>query len=411
MLFTEKHGPKKVCDLAGNTTVFSRLRQWAMQFTMGKVQKPLLLWGPPGCAKSAAAHALASEMGWPLTPVYPPEEGETDRWEGRIASLLGGSSLFGDASLVLADDVDGWGKTGVRGSLSKFTALARSARVPLIITAHDAYDRSVSSLRSLCEPLQLRAINASDIESALRVIAAKEKYAVSDEEMKKLVANCGGDLRAAVNDLEAHNFAASRERERGQFEIVRACFKSPSYAAAKKVPLGGLSERNMLKLYVAENMPAELNGPEDLARGFDFLSRADVFDGRIRARQYWGYLRYSSDLLVYGPSSARLKPKASFVSYAFPSYIQKMGSSKSRRALEGALAYRIAVRTHTTTRTARQYIPLLESQAKALAKSGQDPMALSAYYRFDDEDFAGLLEISPDSLADGNGKSKAAKAH
>ncbi|MFH1094814.1 MAG: AAA family ATPase [Candidatus Micrarchaeota archaeon] len=410
MLFSEKHCPTSVAQLAGNKTVFSRMRQWAMQFTMGKAQKPLLLWGPPGCGKSAAARALASEMGWPLVPIYPPEEGEGDRWEKKITSQLAGSSLFGEPSLTLADDVDSWSKIGVRGSLSKFLSAVKTSNVPLIITAKDAYDRSVSALRSNCEPLQLRAINASDLEAALRALAAKEKMVLSDEQFSKLASNSGGDLRAAINDLEAHNFAASREKDRGQFEVVRACFRSPTYAAAKRIPLGDLSARGTLKLYVAENMPAELCAPDDLANGFDLLSRADVFDGRIRARQYWGYLRYSSDLLVFGPSSARRKPKASFVSYAFPSYIQKMGSTKSRRALDGSLARRIAVRTHTTTRVAKQYLPLLEMQAKALAKSGQDPMALSVYYRFDDDDFAGLLEISPDSLAVNNGKTKAAKA-
>jgi len=222
--------------------------------------------------------------------------------------------------------------------------------------------------------------------------------------------------------LQASNGASSREREKGLFELVRACFKSPTYKSTRHLDLGPLFERGTLKLYVLENMPSELRDPSDLVRGMERLSRSDIFDGRIRTRQYWGFLRYSSDLLTWGVSSERRHPSVSFVPYAFPSYIQKMGATKSKRALHKALSSKISVRTHTTTRTSREFIPLLQAQAavkqeakvEALDALGEPsasapavtvpphlsaPLALQAYYSFDDEELAGLMGVSPDSLA------------
>ena len=400
MLLSEKYCPTKLSLIAGNKDSVSRLKQWAMQFTLGKIQKPVLLFGPPGCGKSAAAKALASELEWQLVLINPPEEGGAEKWEKKLGASLSGSLLFGGNSIMLIEDADTWQKLGSRGSLPKLVSAIKEARVPVILTARDAYDRSISSLRSLCEQVQFKAINSHDVNSVLASIAKNEELEISTEDISKLTANAGGDLRAAINDLQAQNMSASREKQASVFENVRMCFRSQTYKGAKKLNLGSIMERDTLKLYVAENMPAELFERHDLAQGFERLSRSDVFDGRIKKNQYWGYLRYSSDLLVWGPSSARKHVRAVFIPYAFPSYIQKMGATKSRRAQNKALSLKISVRTHTTSKTARVYIPLICAQAAAFPSPSDASDALSSYYRFDEEEVAGILEIAPASIGE-----------
>jgi len=405
MLFSEKYAPKKISAVAGNKEILSRMRQWALQFSLGKTQKPLLLWGPAGCGKSAAAQALACELGMQIAQILPPQKEEVARWEARTSELFAGSTLFASATLAIAEDVDTWHLSKVRGIGPKLASLVKDCSIPLILTAKERYDRHLSPLRAYCEPLQFKAINDAEIEAALSEISGKEGMGYGASSIQQITFSCKGDLRAAINDLQARNFSPSRDSEKKQFEIVKLCFRSPTYKSTKGVFLGSLAERGTLKLFVCENANAEISHPHDLARALARLSRADVFDGRIRRRQYWGYLRYSSDLLIWGVSSERRHPKAGFVSYGFPSYISKMGASKSRRAAYKHAAIKISPLTHTTTKTARAYIPLIQAQA-AVAGGAQ---LLMEYYKFGEDELAGILGVSADSVKNGNQAKKPAE--
>lgn len=59
----------------------AEIRHWDLLEKHGvPLRRRILLYGPPGCGKSSAAHALASELGWPLITV---------RVEAVISSYLG----------------------------------------------------------------------------------------------------------------------------------------------------------------------------------------------------------------------------------------------------------------------------------------------------------------------------------
>lgn len=353
------------------------------------------MFGPSGSGKSALASALAGELGLELVEILPPSKDGMDKWERSLAASMSGSSLFGSSMLLLFNDVDKWNLSSMRGATQKLIPYLKNCPVPVIFTAQDAYDKSLSSFRAYCQLLELKAINNSDICSCLKKIAAAQNLGASADMLKKISINSKGDLRAAINDLQAGNSGAERESEKKHFEIVRSCFRSPSYASTKSLSTGPLLERGTLKLYVSENLPAEFADVHDLAAGFERLSRADVFDGRISRTQYWGYLRYSSSLLSWGVSSERRHVRAGFAPYSFPSYIRKMGASKSRRAARKLAAQKIAPLLHTTTRNAILYIPLINAQASALKKKGSTAGALCAFYKFDEEEAALVLNISP----------------
>ncbi len=393
MLFTQSHAPSSLEHFAGNKEAVSRAKQWALGFSVGAPSKPLLIHGPPGCGKSALACALAAQMEWNVVPVSPPNEAEKEKWASNLGGAFSGSSLFGLSTLVLAEDVDTWASSKARAAITALISHLDSARGPVILTAEDAYDRSLSSLRTHCELLPMKAVNSADIKAVLARIVKSERLDVSDEELHSISSNANGDLRAAISDLQARNPAASRERAKAVFEQVRTAMRAPTLAATRGLMMP-LSERDTLKLYISENLPAERPDLLERAAAFSRLSRADVFDGRIRRIQYWGYLRYSSDLMLWGVASTRGKTGPSFIPYAFPSFIQRMGASKSRRSLRKALSAKISVRVHTTTARAAEFIPLLQAMGQSHPASAP---TLSAYYQFDEDEMAGLLELSPSS--------------
>lgn len=398
MLWTQSYAPSSLDSFAGNKEAIARAKQWALGFSLGKPSKPLLLYGPSGCGKSALARALAKQMNWSIIPLDPPAPEEKERWERQASAAFSGSSLFGDPSLVLVEDIDSWSAAKARAAITILISHLSSTPAPVILTALDPYERSLSALRTHCELLQLKAVNSSDMGAVLSRIVGAEKTDLSAEQLKLIVSNAAGDLRAAIGDLQAHNLFATREHERSLLERVRAYLRAPSLKASRAINLTNLSDRDTLKLYICENLPNEITDAADRAEGYGRLSRADVFDGRIMRRQYWGYLRYSSDLMGWGVASARRHPSAAFIPYAFPSYIQKMGATKSRRALRKQLSAKISARTHTMTGRAADFIPLVQAQAAMLSASPGGVLTLSSYYSFDEDETAGLLELAPSSM-------------
>ncbi len=440
MLFIERHAPVSLNHFAGNALAVSRVKQWALGFSLNQIGKPLLLHGPSGCGKSALARALAKQMNWALVVIDPPAPADKEKWERQLASAFSGSSLFGDSSLVLVEDIDSWAAAKARTAITILINRLEAARVPVILTAIDPYERSLSALRSHCELVPMKAVNSADIDTVLARISKAERLTITAESLAAISSNASGDLRAAIGDLQADNPAATREHERSILERVRAHLRAPSLRASRMIQLSNLSERDTLKLYICENLPNEITDARDRADAYRRLSRADVFDGRIRRSQYWGFLRYSSDLMGWGVASCRRHPSAAFVNYSFPSYIQKMGATKSRRALRRSLAEKISPKTHTTTKRAADFIPLLMAQASALsarsaaALSGMalqiqsdappspqaspaTPPATSAaylplisYYSIDDDELAGLLEMAPSNLGKATSSTRAKKA-
>jgi len=398
MLWTLKHAPAKTADVCGNTESVSRIKKWALSFSLGQLQKPILVHGSAGSAKSAIAYALAKELELEIIPILPPTGGELGKWEKRLSEVLAGSSLFSSQTLVLCEDVDEWHLSKIRGLMQKFAALLNEANVPVYISAHDAYSQKIAPIRPYCELISLKAINHSSIASELVRISELEGLRVTSETIQKIALNSRGDLRAAINDLQAHNSNSFRESQKQQTDILKMVFRSPSFSAAKSVDLGPLMERSTLKMYVSENLPAEFFDAHDMAQGFDFLSRADIFDGRIMRRQYWGYLRYSYLLLLWGVSSCRRHIRAGFTPYSFPSYIRKMGATRSKRAIYKNAGLKIGPKCHCTSKNALIFIPLICAQMETLEPKAEVGQKLCSHYKFDEEELAAICGSAASTL-------------
>ncbi len=361
--------PQSLSSLVGNPTAFSRAREWAVKWASGSPQKPLLVCGPTGCGKTALAHALANEFCWELFEFNASDLRNEEAVSGLLSHSAQSSSLFGSRRLILIDDADSLSGKGDRGGTGAMAKMLQTARQPVIITAQNFWGKELSPLRAHCEPLELRRVQVGAIAALLKKLAAQHKLALTPEQIEKIAQASGGDVRAALNDLQGGNSLATRDSEKGIFETVRTIFKSEKYAESRTAAFSSETERDMLKWWVASNLPLEYDRPFDLAEAFNSLSRADVFDGRITRTQYWGYLRYSTDHLSAGVSTAKSAPYHKYTALAFPEYIRSMGSSKSGRTLRKSVLKKIAASCHCSLPQATTYLQQLEFVAK---KSPED---------------------------------------
>jgi len=389
MLWNDKYRPKNLESFAGNPEVVEEVKRWAMDWERGKVGKPILLHGSAGVGKSTLVYALAGSMGWPVVEMNASDLRDEESVRRVVGEASSSGTLFGGRRLILIDEVDGMQRSD-RGGSKAILEIARSAAQPVILTANDVWKPALATLRNSCTLLGMRKVNSRTIASLLKKIAEKEKLKVADEVLTNIANNSSGDLRSAINDIQAlgegevgdAGVIGHRDRERNIFESVRMVLKAKSYEEARNV-LWGVDDRNMFVKWIEENIPLEYEKACDIDRAFDMLSRADVFEGRITRRQHWGFLRYANDLATAGVALAKEEPYHKFVKYQFPRIISSLGSSRGERAMRKGVGIKIGKRCHLSSKDAVElFIPLL----KLICKESRNAQKVQDYFEFDDEE-------------------------
>lgn len=385
MLYTRKFAPKKLDEVLGNPDKIEYVRQWMLQWIAGKIRKPLLLWGPPGVGKTGIAYALAEQYELDIIEMNASELRNRDRVERILGNSALATSLSGRLRIVLVDDADvlaGRKDSGGGGAIKKF--LSESAS-PAIVTATNAYDKDLSPIRSECEPVELKRINKLTIRKRIEQVARAEKLDIVPAKLDEIAERSNGDMRAALNDLQSGG-PSERFHEKDIFETVRLILKAEKYSEAREAA-GGNVDYNFLKLWIEENIPYEYETVNDIAAAFDSLSKADVFDGRIR-KTHWQLLKYSIDFATAGVAIAKERPYRKFAKYSFPAWLRSMSQSVERRAMLRAVGTKIGLRVHCNRRDALEYLPLLKESGRERASGLLD------FYEFTEEELAFILETS-----------------
>lgn len=385
MLLTKKYAPRKLEEVLGNSDKIEYVRQWMLQWMSGKARKPLLIWGPPGTGKTGMAYALKEQYDMDLVEMNASELRNRDRVERILGNSALAGSLFGRMKIVLVDDADvlaGRKDSGGSGAIKRF--LSESAS-PSIVTATNAWEKELAPIRSECELVELKRISRLTIRKHLEHVAKAERLEISPLTLDQIADRSSGDMRAALNDLQALG-PTERFHDKDIFEVVRGVLKAGSYAEAREA-VGGSVDYNLLKLWVEENIPYEYEKASDIAAAYDSLSKADVFDGRIR-KQNWSLLKYSIDLATAGVAMAKSVPYRKFTRYNFPTWLRSMSQSVERRAMLRSVGAKIGLKVHANRRDALIYLPLLKEAGKMRAQELMD------FYEFSEEELAFVLETS-----------------
>ena len=395
MLFFIKYSPQRIDEILGNEEARTRIRQWLLRWnaSKGKIPKPILVHGPTGTGKTSFAYALKREYELELI-----EMGASDlRNRDHVERVLGGaaqSGLFGTLSgkkrIVLIDDVDAL-QTADTGGGSAIVKILKEGNCPVILTATNPWDKKLSGVRAECELVQLRRVSKPSISKILKRIAEAEKIKLDENEFSRIAENSSGDVRAAINDLQARSMG-TRDREEDIFNKVRNIFKAMTYAEAKKVSYGNL-DYDIVKLWIDENIPLEYEDTVDMANAYLALSRADIFDGRIK-RSHWGYFKYSIDFVTAGVSLAKKEVYRKFTRYQFPAYLREMGATVARRAMRKEIGKKIGSIVHSNRKDALAYLPLIRGFCSM--EDGIEKVML--HYKLGEEEIAFINGVEAEKI-------------
>ena len=376
--WVEKYRPRRFRDIIGNNQLINDIVRWAEEWEEGKPKyKALVIVGKPGCGKTTVAKVLAEEMGWGVIELNASDV----RNEQRIKDIaLRGavyetftdegefiSSKKGGRKLIIFDEADNLYegvKDGDRGGKKAIVETIRRTKQPIILIGNDYYSIFSGTwgkaLKSIVKVIKFRALKRTQIMKILRRICAAEGIKCQEDVLSYIAGRSGGDLRAAINDLQA----IAEGKKIVTFEDVKALgyrdVKSEMYGStlvllhteqfweAKKA-LSNLDETpDYVMMWIEENMPLEYTKPEDLVRGYEYLSKADVYLGRVMRRQQYALWGYAMDMIAAVSVAKDKKYHEHPRKYKFPSWILYMSRSRAIRNIRNSLGMKIGRIYHTS---------------------------------------------------------------
>ena len=360
----KKYAPNSLKEFAGNPSVVEEVRTWALLFENNKIQKPLLISGPPGIGKTALAHVLAKEMGWEILELNSSDTRNKNNIEKIVGGATGFSGLFSRFKLILIDEADNFQGNEDRGGIVTITRLIEETKQPMILTANDVWDQKLAPIRGSCKLIDMRRINKITIKNVLEKIAEEEEILISNEDIEKISENCDGDLRSAIIDLQSKTTEDFRNRDKVIFECMKDLFKADTFNSALASFENSTLDHDMIKLWIEQNIPLEYTEPKELVQAYNYMSRADVFDGRIMKRQEWKLLKYSNSIMLTGVALAKDKKSNKYVKHEFPSYLKSMSLTAKKRGVRKGVLKKICEKCHVSISDANIFIPLIQNMIK-----------------------------------------------
>ncbi|MDH5769940.1 MAG: replication factor C large subunit [Candidatus Bathyarchaeota archaeon] len=377
VLWSEKYKPKTLRRVTGNQEAVRKILNWLRMWGKEAPRKrAVLLCGPAGTGKTVVVEAIANDYGCELIETNASDFRRGEQIERQISRCLGHQTLDHGlyeskvrGRMILFDEVDGICGGEDRGGIGAIIKVIRKADCPVFLTVNDAWHPKLKTLRQHCVLVDFHRIQELTIVSYLREICRAEKIEVSEDALESIALNADGDMRAAVNDLQvlamgrraltANDVSVYVRDEQVQtFDALVRFFTAKTWVDAKKAMDESTIGYEKMMLCIHESLPYQFKDPEDLARAYELLSRADIFLRRAKSGQAWKLLKYVFDLMAGIPFLREHGYPTKRV--LFSQKLKLMSSTGARRRLEKEIGLLIGSKCHVSSRVAiRKYLPYL----------------------------------------------------
>ncbi len=377
--WVKKYQPKNLREVVGQTEAIEYIKQFFQSFPRDKA---LIISGPYGSGKTSIIQALASEEKTELIELNASDY----RREKEIRAVLGPASrqasIFGRRKVILVDEVDGLAGRQDRGGLPAVIDIIAETKFPIFLTTNDVWAPKLKKLRKVARIVELQRPTQAQVFGRLKEIAQIEDFKVSEENLKRVAAHSEGDIRAAINDLQAIGSGLelyNRDRIEEVESSLRMIFKSFDAKAAKDVSNSMSLKPEEFLNWIDENLPAEYSDPQELRDAYDYLGKADNFQHRIMRWQHWRFLMYTYLLASVGVQQAKSKPNPKHIKYAKPNLLKfwiRAAKLKKAKGLAQTIGPKLHASAHVLQRSFLPYFNFIESRNSRMAKGLSDWLGL-----------------------------------
>ena len=357
--YIQKYFPVKCSEIVGQDKVIKELKNFISNFKNQK-KKAAFVYGPSGVGKTCSVYCIANELNLEILEVNASEFRNKDQIHSIVGGAISQQSLFSKGKIILVDEVDGLAGNKDRGGLQELKRLIQKTTYPIVLTATNPWENKFSSLRSKSQLMKFEELTHENIFPVLNNICNKEKIKADKTALKSLARMTGGDLRAAINDLqqltansgkltkEELETLSQREHQETIINALTRIFKTTDPKLAINAFDTVNEDLNQRLLWLDKNLPEEYTNPYDLARAYDKLSKADIFNRRIRRWQHWRFLVYINALITAGIAVSKDKKYDNYVEYKQSGRLLKIYWANIRNMKRKAIALKIAEKTHTS---------------------------------------------------------------
>jgi replication factor C large subunit len=367
-MWVEKYRPESLEDYRGASSEKEEIQKWLENWEKG--DKPVLLHGQAGTGKTSMVEALAHDYDRELVETNASDVRTKKKLKTELKEATRQASFLGKEKLILIDEVDGMGRAD-RGGTSELLDIIKESRFPVILTANDAYASNIQTIRNKSKLIELGSVHTNSINAHLKRILENEGIEYDESAVKRIARGSGGQMRSAINDLEAvalgkdklevEDLEAISQRDNRQeiFDSLKVIFKTTTPQNAKQATENLDEDADTFLEWIRENIPREYKKVDDVAEAYDQLSNADLFNGRIRIRQHWKLLKYVYFFSSVGVALSKDEKYEGWTKYQYPGKIKRMGQTHAARNRMDSIAGKLSDKMHISKREAKRSLPFL----------------------------------------------------
>ena len=200
-IWIEKYRPQALEDVVGHEAITERLQQYINQ----KDLPHLLFAGPAGTGKTTSALTVAKEIygdDWRenFLELNASDQRGIDVVRDRIKSFARASFGGYDHRIIFLDEADALtseAQSALRRTMEQFSDNTR------FILSCNYSSQIIDPIQSRCAVFRFSPLGDDAVAEQIRIIAAEEGIEITDEGMEALVYAADGDMRKAINGLQA----------------------------------------------------------------------------------------------------------------------------------------------------------------------------------------------------------------
>ncbi|MGI0055537.1 MAG: AAA family ATPase [Thermoplasmata archaeon] len=253
-----------------------------------------------------------------------------------------------------------------RGGLGAIAKLVKETRQPLVLTVNDDYllSRYSAVFRSAVLKIRFYPLSDTEIRMAVLHVARREGFSVDARAIDAIVARAHGDLRAALNDLDAVwplapgpdqvTVLGPRDRIADLERLTGEALTAARYYRSVEIQERADSTPEELEPWIEENLPRAAVDADHRWMAFVRLAQADLLLARARRSRIYGLWSSASELMTGGVGIALREAPGRPVEVAFPQFLGEMGRTKAARALREALLSKLGAPGHISRRKLRE---------------------------------------------------------
>jgi len=202
-VWVEKYRPKSLTQVVNQREIVERLKK----FVQNKSLPHLIFAGPAGVGKTTCAHALVRDLFVEhysrdaFQELNASDERGIDIIRTSIKTFANKKSISGIPFKILildeSDNMTSAAQQALRRTMEKYT---KSTRFILICNYSS---KIIEPIQSRCAIFRFKPLKNEDLSKRIKFICKKEKIEIAESGINAIIYVSGGDLRKAVNTLQA----------------------------------------------------------------------------------------------------------------------------------------------------------------------------------------------------------------